>query len=60
MEVGDFRPTEQSYAVKRELTAAIDEQLARYRQVLRQEVPTLNRLVQEQAVPLIEPAGIGP
>lgn len=60
VDVGDFRPTAQSYAVKRELTAAIDEQLARYRRVLREEVPTLNRMVQEQAVPLIEAEDVGP
>ncbi len=60
VEVGDFRPTEQSYAVKRELETAINRQLNRYRRVLRKEVPTLNRMVQEQGIPLIETEEIGP
>jgi photosystem II stability/assembly factor-like uncharacterized protein len=45
VESGDFRPTEQSYAVFRELSARLDEELARIEQALRTDVAGFNRLL---------------
>jgi len=56
---GDAPPTDQSYAVYEDLTAKIDAQLARLRQVVDTDVPAFNALVREQNVPavVIKPAG---
>lgn len=50
---GDFAPTEQARQVRRELTEQIDEQLQRYQKVISEEVPALNRMVQEKAIDAI-------
>ncbi|MDX5419956.1 MAG: glycosyl hydrolase, partial [Hymenobacteraceae bacterium] len=50
---GDFRPTDQAYAFKKEITAQIDEQLTLFKQVQSQDVPALNRLVKEKGVDAI-------
>ncbi|MBD1397019.1 glycosyl hydrolase [Pontibacter sp. JH31] len=50
---GDFRPTDQAYAYKKEITSQIDEQLNLYKQVQAQDVPALNRLVKEKGVDAI-------
>ncbi len=47
---GDFRPTEQAYAFKKEITAQIDEQLNLFKQVQAQDVPALNKLVKDKGV----------
>ncbi len=56
---GDAPPTDQSYVVYEELTAKIDAQLARLRQVVDTDVPAFNALVREQNVPavVVKPAG---
>ena len=42
---GDYPPTSQALAVKRELTELIDEQLRRWEEVRSTELPTFNRMV---------------
>ncbi|MCC9166233.1 VPS10 domain-containing protein [Pontibacter harenae] len=50
---GDFRPTEQAYAFKKEITAQIDAQLNLLQQVKQQEIPALNKMIQEKEVDFI-------
>ncbi|ALJ01303.1 glycosyl hydrolase [Rufibacter tibetensis] len=47
---GDFRPTEQAYEFKKEITGKIDEQLSLFKQVQQQDIPALNKLVKEKGV----------
>jgi photosystem II stability/assembly factor-like uncharacterized protein len=50
---GDAAPTDQSYVVYEDLTAKIDAELGRLRQVMNTDVPAFNALVREQNVPAI-------
>ena len=50
---GDSRPTEQSLAVKRELSAAIQTQLDALQDVFDRRVPALNRQIDDRGIPLI-------
>ena len=50
---GDAAPTDPSYVVYEDLTAKIDGQLARLRQVIDTDVPAFNALVREQNVPAV-------
>lgn len=50
---GDFAPTEQSKQVRKELTEQIDDQLQIYRQVINNDLPELNRMVQDKAIDAI-------
>jgi photosystem II stability/assembly factor-like uncharacterized protein len=50
---GDFRPTDQAYAFKKEITSQIDEQLNLFKQVQSQDVPALNKLVKDKGVDAI-------
>ncbi|MEM1215470.1 MAG: glycosyl hydrolase [Bacteroidota bacterium] len=52
--IGDFRPTAQAYAVKEEMETLIDEELATYRRVVSEDLPTLNRLIRESQIDLIQ------
>ncbi len=52
--VGESRPTRQAYAVRDELFAAIDTELAKLEAVWQEQLPALNALVAEKAVPAIE------
>ncbi len=52
--VGDFAPTAQSYAVRDELIAAIDAELAKLRTVWESELPALNAAVLESQVPAVK------
>ncbi len=49
----DAAPTEQAYAVFKELSAELDTQLTRLRQVIEVDVPAFNRLVRERNVPAV-------
>ena len=49
----DAAPTEQSYAVERELSALIDAELAKLEKALAEDVPAFNRLVREREVPAV-------
>lgn len=51
---GNFRPTKQSYAVKEELTKAIDEQLEQFKVIIDKDLPEFNRMVKEKAVDAIK------
>ncbi|MFD2514355.1 glycosyl hydrolase [Pontibacter locisalis] len=50
---GDFRPTDQAYAFKKAITAQIDEQLNLLKQVKEQEIPALNKQIQQKGVDFI-------
>ncbi len=50
---GDFPPTEQAIAVKKELTAQVDAQLARYRRLLAEELPRFNAGIRETGIPAV-------
>jgi photosystem II stability/assembly factor-like uncharacterized protein len=52
---GPYRPTDQAEAVRVEVTALIDAELAKLRPILEEELPTLNRLAAETGVPAIVP-----
>ncbi|HMQ50111.1 MAG TPA: glycosyl hydrolase [Saprospiraceae bacterium] len=51
--MGDFRPTEQAIAVKNELTALIDEQLAQWEEIKTSLIPAFNAAVKAEAVDVI-------
>ncbi|HEY4593357.1 MAG TPA: hypothetical protein VIJ61_13165, partial [Thermoanaerobaculia bacterium] len=48
--LGDARPTAQAVQVKRELTAAIDAQLAKLRGIWDTDLARLNQLARDQGV----------
>ncbi|PHN01245.1 VPS10 domain-containing protein [Flavilitoribacter nigricans] len=50
---GNFAPTEQAKQVRKEITEKIDDQLQIYREVINNDLPELNRMVQEKAVDAI-------
>ncbi len=50
---GDFAPTEQSYAVKKELTAQMDAELAKLKSVMSTDIPAFNELVKSKNVPAV-------
>jgi len=51
--IGDAAPTRQAYAVRDELTAAIDEELAKLSQLWEVDLPALNQKVLDAAVPAV-------
>jgi hypothetical protein len=51
--IGDFAPTQQDYAVRDELTAAIDAELAKLEQLWQADLPALNEQVLAAAVPAV-------
>jgi photosystem II stability/assembly factor-like uncharacterized protein len=51
--LGDARPTDAMVEVRRRLTAAIDQELARLRGIWDQELPELNRLAARHQVDLV-------
>ena len=50
---GNYKPTAQMISVRDEVTAAIDEELAKFGQVLEKDVPEFNKLVAEKQIPAI-------
>ncbi len=50
---GDFRPTDQAYAVRDELTAQIDEQLEILAGMLAQQLPAFNAMVRDAEIPAV-------
>ncbi len=50
---GDYAPTEQSYAVKKELTTQIDAELAKLKSIMSSDVPALNELIKSKNVPAV-------
>lgn len=53
---GDWAPTAQAQAVRKEVTAAIDRELAKLQEVWEKDLPALNRLAGEKGVPAVVPA----
>ena len=51
--LGDYRPSAQAVAVKNELTAAIDAQLAKLRQIWETDLARFNDLAKEKSVPAV-------
>ncbi len=51
--MSDFAPTQQAEQFRQEITAAIDAELAKYRQVLVFDIPQFNQLVREKEVPAV-------
>jgi hypothetical protein len=51
----DAAPTRQSYEVFQDLSARIDHQLERWREVLVTDVASFNALVRDAAIPAIVP-----
>ena len=49
----DYPPTRQMIAVKEEMTAAIEAELEKYREILQTEIPKFNRLVRESEVGIL-------
>lgn len=49
----DYAPTSQMIAVKEEMTAAIEKETAKYREIMAEEVPVFNRLVRESGVGIL-------
>lgn len=52
-ESGDFPPTEQAMAVKKDLTAQIDSQLTQLKTVLDTAIPAFNELVKNKNIPAV-------
>ena len=50
---GDYRPTDQAITVKNTLTAEIDAQLAKLREVMDTDLPAFNQMVRDAAVPAV-------
>lgn len=50
---GSFRPTDQSVAVKKELTAAIDAELHKLDEILDKDLKAFNQAVRKQQVPAV-------
>ena len=53
VDVGQYAPTEQSYDFYREVTAAIDQQLAIWYALTREDIPALNREVKTRQIDII-------
>ena len=49
----DTRPTKQQYAVFNDLSAKVDAQLSKYREIMSVDLPAFNKLVKEQDVPAV-------
>ncbi|UOG72826.1 glycosyl hydrolase [Hymenobacter tibetensis] len=50
---GDYRPTEQAIAVKKEVTEQITQQLTQFKTLKEQEIPALNKLIRDKNVDAI-------
>ncbi|MTI21112.1 glycosyl hydrolase [Fulvivirga sp. RKSG066] len=50
MAMGDFAPTEQAIAFKKEVSARIDEQLNELDEIFTNEIPEFNKMVKQQEV----------
>ncbi|MCB0651289.1 MAG: glycosyl hydrolase [Saprospiraceae bacterium] len=48
--MGDFRPTEQSYDVKNELTREIDDQIREYERIRNEALPGFNELIKKLGI----------
>jgi hypothetical protein len=55
VESGDFRPTDQSAAVFKELSAQLDAQLAKFDALVRVDLTAFNQMVVKKKLPAIIP-----
>ena len=51
---GSFKPTDQQYKVKEELTKLIDIQLNEFANIKKVEIPKLNNMIWEAKIPAIQ------
>jgi photosystem II stability/assembly factor-like uncharacterized protein len=58
VESGDARPTDQSYAVFKELSGRLDKQLARLEGFLKTELPAFNKVLSDQKLEPIKDDGV--
>ena len=49
----DAAPTDQSYAVYEEVVGLINAQLAKFEQIMRDDLPAFNKVVRDQSVPAV-------
>ncbi len=47
---GNYRPTQQAYDFKEKVTEKIDEQLGKFRDVVNEDLPRFNQMVQQKSV----------
>jgi hypothetical protein len=47
VETGEYKPTDQTYAVFKELSARLDQQLARVEELVKSELPAFNKVLSE-------------
>jgi photosystem II stability/assembly factor-like uncharacterized protein len=61
---GNYRPTQQAYDFKKEVTQKIDDQLGQFREVVSDDLPEFNQLVQQKRVSAVsldeEPNPVNP
>jgi photosystem II stability/assembly factor-like uncharacterized protein len=57
VESGEYKPTDQSYAVFKELSARLDKELARLEALVKTDVAAINKLLAAAKLPPIETAG---
>ncbi len=50
---GDFRPTDQGIAYRKEVSAQIDEEVAALERLLNDRVPAINRMVEERGIEML-------
>ncbi len=51
--IGDFRPTDQAIAVKDELSELIDAELTKFRTIIENDIPALNKMIKAKEVDAI-------
>ena len=51
---GDFRPTDQSYHVRDEVTRLIDAELNLLREIMESDIPRFNQMVRDAQIPAIK------
>jgi photosystem II stability/assembly factor-like uncharacterized protein len=51
--IGTYKPTEAAYRVKDELTAQIDDEIAKYNQIVAEQLPEYNRMILDREVEVI-------
>jgi photosystem II stability/assembly factor-like uncharacterized protein len=54
VESGDYRPTDQAYAVFKELSSRLDKQLARLESVVKTEVAAFNKALADAKLPAVD------
>jgi hypothetical protein len=55
VESGDYRPTDQSYAVFKDLSAQLDAQFAKFDTLIRNDLTAFNLMVVKKKLPAITP-----